>query len=91
MARVEVHGATVQGGRIDALRVKLKGLPARTIDRPTAIAWMKDGHSLIAIARGQSATALQLVAVGDDDEPFIRHDNELTPCDAVPDLPAASR
>ena len=61
MGHVRVHGADVSDGRIAQLRVKMHKLPARTIDRDTAIAWMKDGHSLVPVVDGSPISALQLV------------------------------
>jgi hypothetical protein len=86
MARVEVHGGTVADGRITSLEVGLQGLPARTLDRDTAVAWMRDGHSLIPRIGGADAAALQLVEVVDGDEVshFIRTDNQAQAEDSLP-------
>lgn len=89
MARVEVHGASLKDGCIASLRVKLAGLPARTIDREQVIAWMEDGHSLLPIQRGRQQPALQLVRAGEADEPYVRTDSEPVAADALPELPAA--
>lgn len=89
MAHVHVTGATKDGDRIAKLAVQLPGLPARVIDRDTALAWMKDGHSLVAYRGGVRGTALQLVEVGDEAELFIRADNAAKAKDSVGDLPAA--
>ena len=88
MARVEVQAGRVEGGRIAALRVKLHALPARSIDRDTAIAWMRDGHSFIPVAGGADGAALRLVEVGEETvEVFIRHDHDKSPADSLPELP----
>lgn len=84
MADVLVKKAAVKEGRIASLDIGLYGLPDRTIDRDTAISWMRDGHSMIPVRGGKRMTALQLVEVGDEDEPFIRHDNSPVAEDSVP-------
>lgn len=86
MGDVLVKAASVSDGKIRALRVALAGLGERTIDRETAIAWLKDGHSLIPFA-GARGAALQLVEVGDDDQAFVRTDNAAVAEDALPALP----
>ena len=45
MADILIHSASVADGRAVELDVEIHGLGKRTIDRATAIAWMKDGHS----------------------------------------------
>lgn len=85
MGDVVVKGGRIRGGRIETLRVHLHNLPERTIDRDTALAWMRDGHSLIPVLGGRRGPALQLVEVGDDAR-YIRTDNAATPEDALPDL-----
>ena len=87
MGHVQVVGADVAAGKVERLRVKIPNLPPRTIDRKTAITWMKDGHSLIPTVRGAVASALQLVEVGDEPELFIRSDNEPKAEDLLPGLP----
>lgn len=84
MADVLVKKAVVKDGRIESLQVGIQGLPDRTLDRDTAVAWMRDGHSLVPVKAGKRLTALQLVEVGDDDALFVRHDNEKTAADSVP-------
>lgn len=87
MGDVLVKRGSVSGGRIGSLVVGLAGLPERTIDRDTAVAWMKDGHSLVPVIGGRRAPALQLVAVGDGHA--IRTDNAPVDEDALPEaLPA---
>jgi hypothetical protein len=89
MAWVQVFGADVADGRIQKLKVKVQRLPARTIDRDTAIRWMRDGHSLIPIGPAGPGAALQLVEA-DESTLVIRPDNERTPADAVPTLPSTT-
>lgn len=90
MGDVLVKGATLQGGRVEKLHVHLHNLPDRVIDRDTALTWMREGHSMVPFVAGQRLPALQLVAVGEDETPFIRVDNAPVPEDALPDLPPAA-
>lgn len=83
MGDILVTGGTTADGRITALNVELHGLPARTLTRDTALAWMRDGHSFIPRIGGVRGTALQLVEVGD--ELVIRHDNAPVAQDSLPD------
>ena len=91
MGHVRVHGADVAQGRIERLRVQMPNLPARTIDRATALAWMKDGHSLLPVFGGSVQPALVLVEVGEDDQSFIRSDARAVAEDAVLALPPVDR
>ncbi|MEZ4319449.1 MAG: hypothetical protein R3F61_18180 [Myxococcota bacterium] len=84
MGDVLVTGGRVADGRIAELEVQLHGLPGRTIDRDTALAWLRDGHSLVPRVKGARLPALQLVEVGD--EHFIRNDNAPESSDALPNL-----
>ena len=84
MGRVWVKAADVREGKIERLEVRLGSLPARVIDRDTAVSWMRDMHSFIA---GDTGPALQLVEV-DDGAWFIRTDNAAVAEDALPALPA---
>ena len=84
MADVLVKRGVVKDGRIASLDVGLYGLPDRSIDRDTAISWMRDGHSMIPTRAGKRLTALQLVEVGEACELFIRHDNSKVAEDSVP-------
>jgi hypothetical protein len=86
MGDVLVKGAEVANGRVSRLRVAIDRLPPRVIDRDTAMSWLRDGHSLVPWVDGRG-TALQLVEVGDDDQPFIRMDNEPVAEDSLPTLP----
>lgn len=73
MARVEVHSGTISEGRITSLDVRMHNLPPRTIDRDTALAWMKDGHSFIPVVDGEDLPRLELVEVpGEGDLPDFR-------------------
>ena len=87
MADVVVSGATLTNDRVQALRVELAGLPVRTIDRDTAVAWAADGHSLIPRVAGRRGTRVQLVEVGEDR--FLRLDNDAVAADSLPGLPPA--
>ena len=58
MGDVLVRNGTVNDGTIATLEVSLHGLPDRSIDRDTAIAWMKDGHSFIPVVGGVRKPAL---------------------------------
>ena len=60
MGDVLVKAASVSDGKIRAMRVALAGLGERTIDRDTAIAWLKDGHSLIPYAGARGAALPEL-------------------------------
>jgi hypothetical protein len=82
MGRVWVHGAKMDGERIGALEVRLGSLPPRTIDRDTALAWARDGHSFVPLSAGQASRALQLVEV--DEAWFLRDDHESVAADALP-------
>lgn len=82
MGRVWVHAATMDGERIGALEVRLGSLPPRTIDRNTALAWARDGHSLVPVSSGRAARALQLVQV--DEAWFLRDDHDAVAADALP-------
>jgi hypothetical protein len=91
MGYIEVQAADIADGRIQRLRVRMPHLPARTIDRAAAIAYLRDGHSLIPIADGMRRPGLQLVDVGEDEPAwFIRADNARTPEDTLPTLPKVS-
>ena len=87
MGYVEVHGADLADGRIQQLKVKIPNLPAQTIDRETAVRWLKEGHSLLPVRHGRKLTALQLVEVGEDGL-FVRADNQPAESDALPELPS---
>lgn len=84
MSDVLVKKGVVKDNRIESLDVGLYGLPDRTIDRDTAVSWLRDGHSLIPVVGGERQPALQLVEVGDEDVPFIRTDNAKVDQDALP-------
>ncbi|MCO4746476.1 MAG: hypothetical protein KC912_16885 [Proteobacteria bacterium] len=86
MARIAVHGADLNDGKIAALRVRMHNLPPRTIDRDTAVAWMKDGHTLLPTTNGSTAPALLLLEVGED--LVIRDDSTKEESDKIDGLPA---
>ncbi len=86
MGRVQVHSADLDGQQVVKLGVQLGHLPRRTIDRATATAWLRDGHSFVTAA----GAALQLVGIDGDDGAtawFIRTDNAAEPSDKLPSLP----
>lgn len=83
MGDVLVTGGRLSEGRITSLDVELHGLGARTLDRDAVVRWLRDGHSLIPRIAGKRGVALQLVEVGD--EHVVRHDNQPTPADSLPD------
>jgi hypothetical protein len=80
--------ATVTGGKIERLVIGIDRLPDRTVDRATAIRWMRDGHSLVPLVEGRRLPALQLVEVPTDAF-AIRTDNEPVDEDRLPTLPPA--
>jgi len=90
MGHVRVTAASLAEGRIDKLTVELSGLGARTIDRDTALSWMKDGHSFVPVVDGSEGPALQLVSIegGDEVVHVVRTDNAMTAEDQLPALPS---
>jgi len=82
MGDVLVKAGTLSEGRITSLVVGLPRLPDRTLDRDTAIRWMRDGHSFVPVQGGARLRALQLVEVGDGH--VIRDDHEPVDQDALP-------
>lgn len=86
MSHVEVQTGSVKDGRIASLNVRFPGLPQRTIDRDTALAWMKDGHALLPKVDGALAPALRLVEIGeaDDVHHVIRFDGAKEDADQLP-------
>ncbi len=87
MGEVLVKRATIRDGTIAQLAVVLEGLGERVIDRETAVAWMRDGHSLIPWVAGQRRVALQLVELADAGH-AIRVDNTAEAADSLPELPS---
>jgi hypothetical protein len=88
VGRVWVHGAELDGQTVVKLGVQLGGLPRRVIDRATATAWLRDGHSFVTA--GSVPVALQLVGIDSDDGStswFIRSDNAADASDKLPSLP----
>ena len=69
MADILIHCASIADGRVQERDVELHGLGRRTIDRSTAIAWMRDGHSLIPMLTDGRAPALRLG--GDENDPCL--------------------
>lgn len=92
MGRILVHGADMDGDHVATLTVELLGLSRRTVDRETAIGWMRDGHSLVPVRGGRPGQALQLLerVDGDDVTYVIRDDHATEGGDALGDLPPAS-
>lgn len=86
MGDVLVKRATMSDGKVAKLAVQLHGLGERVIDRDTALAWMRDGHSFVPVVGGRRHTALQLVEVGE--EHAIRTDNAAEASDHLPELPS---
>lgn len=86
MGRVVVHSAKVEGALVRSLDVQLGSLPRRTIDRDTAIRWMRDAHSFLPSVQGRTLPALQLVEVEGDEGVswFIRTDNAAEASDKLP-------
>ena len=82
MGDVLVKAATLADGRITSLVVGLARLPDRTLDRETAIRWLRDGHSFVPVRGGDRLPALQLVEVGDGH--VIRDDHDAVDQDSVP-------
>ena len=84
MGQIFIQAAELTADRVVRLRVEMHGQPPRTIDRETAIRWMRDGHSMLT---RKTKIALQLVEVGEDAHPYIRNDNAPIAADALPSLP----
>ena len=90
MADVIVRAGSMVDGKIDKLTVQFHKLADRVVSRDQAIAWMKDGHSLVPTVNGKRQGALQLVEIGEDDPTyFIRTDNEKSTEDSLPELPSS--
>lgn len=85
MGDVLVKKGAVQNGRITKLEVELHGLGTRVIDRDTALAWMRDGHSLVPWVGGRRHAALLLVEAGDD--VVIRADTQPDAADTLGHVP----
>lgn len=84
MARINVHGADIADGKLASLRVKMHNLPARTLDRDTTVAWLKDGHSLLT----PSGLPLQLIEL--EEGHAVRLDNAAEDTDNLGELPSVS-
>jgi hypothetical protein len=83
MADVLVVGGAVADGKVTRLQVEMHGLPARTLDRDQAVAWMKDGHSFVPRIDGERGPALLLLEV--DDAHWIRADATPEAADVLPE------
>lgn len=86
MARIEVHGADIGEEGITRLRVRMHNLPPRTISRAEAVAWMRDGHSMVPIRKANAGPALRLVER--EDGFALREDGLATPEDHLSGLPS---
>jgi len=84
MGDVLVKKATLADNRIQTLSVGFDGLPDRQIDRDTALAWMRDGHSLVPVQAGKRLPALLLVE--GPEGLVIRKDSQAEDADSVPEL-----
>ena len=82
MADVVVKSGSIADDAVSSLTVEMYKLGSRTIDRDTALSWLKDGHSLVPEVKGQRLHPLQLVEVGET--LFIRHDNAPEAKDSLP-------
>jgi len=81
MAHLHVLAPPPADERVQSLTIATRGLPDRTIDRETAIAWMRDGHSLVPFTGSAELPALLLM--GDEDAHICA--NASTPdVDTVP-------
>ena len=84
MAEILIHSATMADGRVVELDVEIHGIGTRTIDRDTAISWMRDGHSLIPVHEDGRAPALRLG--GEDGDPCLHAVGADGEGDALGDL-----
>ena len=85
MADIEVLHADVQNGRVTTLEVRIHGTSARRIDRDTALAWLRGGHSLIPVAghghhvhRGGAIERIEI-----EEAEFLRTDTRPTAADEI--------
>ncbi|MEO0603521.1 MAG: hypothetical protein AAF211_18930 [Myxococcota bacterium] len=90
MGDILVKRGSLVDGKIRELVVQFHGLAERTIDRSTALNWMRDGHSLIPTVNGKRLAALQLVDLGEGGF-AIRDDNAAVDEDTLPPLPGEAR
>ena len=85
MADIEVTAATVQAGRVQSLQVQFKRSAARTIDRTTALGWLREGHTLIPISghgyHVHRGGAIERVEV--DGEEYLRTDTRAVAEDEI--------
>lgn len=85
MADIEVLKADIQGGKLSSLELRFKGTEARRIDRDTALAWLRDGHSFVPVAgHGYHVTrgaGIERVEV--DGAEYLRTDTKLVAADEI--------
>ena len=85
MAEVEVIGAEMANGRVSGLRVRFKHTAERRIDRDTALAWLGEGHCLLAYA-GPSHHGVRgraLARVEADGAWYLRTDTSIVAIDEL--------
>ncbi len=91
MGRIWVVGADFVEGRVNRLAVRIAGLPPRTVDRDTAVQWLRDGHSLLpATTVGTALGTLQAVDPSDDGTWYLRTDTANEAADQLAGLPGVS-
>jgi len=85
MADIEVTAVNLTGGRVQTLQIQFKRSAARTIDRATALGYLREGHSLIPVSgHGYHVTrggAIERVEV--DGEEYLRTDTRVVAADEV--------
>lgn len=85
MAEIEILHANLANGRIEKLEVRILNAAKREINRETALAWAREGHSMIPVAgHGHDVSrgaGLSLVEVGED--VYLRTDTKAEPADVV--------
>ena len=85
MADIDILHATVTDGRIQSLEIRFKNAGKRSITRDVALAWAREGHSLIPVAgHGHDVArghALSLIELGEDG--FLRTDTRAEGADLV--------
>jgi hypothetical protein len=85
MAYIDVLSADVKSGRLQALTICFKNASPRTIDRETALGWLREGHSMLPVhGHGHDVhrgAALERVEV--DGVDFIRTDTRAVAADDV--------
>lgn len=85
MADIDVLSADLQSGRLQSLKVSFKNASPRTIDRATALHWLREGHSLIPVSghghHVTRGTALERVEV--DGAEYVRTDTQAVAQDDI--------